>query len=253
MRLILFIMTCLMLASCATQPVTTSDTKSRVRQNTEAAEINTQLGASYIASGDFQLADDKLQKAFKQDLHSSTARWTYAILQEKLNQPVAAEHYYKEALKINLKDSRAQQNYASFLCRYGRYQEADTHFSKALSDPLFKNREATSLTAGVCAMEIPDYSTARKYFLEVTRLNPKNRVALYQLAKSHYLQKDYANSQSYLRDFEQVSQHTSQSLLLAYRTERGLGNTRIAQSYAKQLNSQFPDSDEAKQLARYDQ
>ena len=75
-------------------------------------------------------------------------------------------------------------------------------------------------------------------------------MALYQPAKSRFLQDDFAGSQSYLRDFEEASQHTSQSLWLAYRTERGLGNTRIAQSYAKLLSKQFPTSKEAEQLAR---
>lgn len=239
----------MLLASCATTQ-TTSNNTSRAERNIEAAEINISLGASYIQNGEFQLANDKLQKAFSQDPNSSVARWTYAILQEQLNQPKAAEHYYKEALRINSKDSRGQNNYASFLCRSKRYQEADIHFNKALADPLFKNRESTSLNAGVCAMEIPDYQSAQRYFSEVIRLNPRNRVALYQLAKSHFLQNDYGTSQSYLRDFEEVSQHTAQSLWLAYRTERGLGNNRIAQSYAKLLNNQFPGSKEAEQLAR---
>ena len=252
MRLMVLLILSMMITSCVTQPASNSGSRDsgRVEKNNEAADINIQLGASYIASGEYQLADDKLQKAFKQDPNSSTARWTYAILQEHLNQLKAAEHYYKEALKINARDSQGQHNYASFLCRYNRYQEANIHFDKALSDPLFKNREATSLTAGVCAMEIPDYNAADNYFTEVIRLNPRNRVAIYQLAKSRFLRDDFAAAQSYLRDFEEVSQHTSQSLWLAYRTERKLGNARIAQSYAKLLNKQFPASKEAEQLAR---
>lgn len=241
-----------MLVSCATQNSSTraGGDSSRVERNPEAAKINIQLGANYIASGDYQLADDKLQKAFKQDPNSSVARWTYAIMQEQLEQLEKAESYYKKALAIDPTDSRGQYSYASFLCRYKRYQEADKHFEKALSNPLFNAREGTSINAGVCAMEIPDYQLAQKYFAETIRLNPRNRVALYQLAKAHFLQNDFATSQSYLRDFEEVSQHTAQSLLLAYRTERGLGNNRIAQSYAKLLNNQFPNSKEAEQLAR---
>lgn len=146
-----------------------------------------------------QLADDKLQKAFKQDPNSSVARWTYAILQEQLQQFEAAESYYKKVIAIDANDSRGQYSYASFLCRNKRYQEADKHFDITLSNPLYSAREAASLNAGVCAMEIPDYQSAQKYFTEVIRLNTKNRVALYQLAKSHFLQDD----------FGLVSQHTA--------------------------------------------
>jgi len=252
MRLVLILSIYLFIGACATQSTVPrgSGSNQTVVRNPEAAEINIQLGANYIANGEYQLADDKLQRAFKQDPQSSVARWTYAILQEKLNQPDTAEYYYKEALRINPKDTRGQQNYASFLCRQGQYQTSVKHFSQALADPLFKNRESTSLTAGVCAMEIPDYTLAEEYFKEVIRLNNRNRVALYQLAKLHYKQDDFALSQSYLRDFESVSKHTAESLWLAYLTERGLGNVRIAQSYAKLLTHQFPQSKEAQQLDR---
>ena len=251
MRLGLLLIMCIFMVACATQPVTNhADSSQRVVQNKEAAELNIRLGANYIANGEYQLADEKLKKAFKQDPKSSVARWTYAILQENLNQPKTADYYYKEALKINPKDSRGQQSYASFLCRSGRYQEASKHFTNALSDPLFAQREATSLTAGVCAMEIPDYLVAEHHLKETLRINNRNRVALYQLAKLHFQQENYAVSQSYMRDFEEVSNHTAESLWLAYRTERGLGNVRIAQSYAKLLSKQFPSSKEAAQLAR---
>jgi type IV pilus assembly protein PilF len=252
MRLIVFIIASAMLVSCATHTASTNGSSNgkRIERNPEAAKINIKLGANYIASGDYQAADDKLQKAFKQDPNSSVARWTYAIMQEKLKQLDTAEVYYKKALAIDPTDSRGQYSYASFLCRFKRYKEADKHFDKALSNPLYRAREVTSLNAGVCAMEIPDYPLAQKYFSEVIRLNPRNRVALYQIAKSHFLRDDFATSQSYLRDFEEVSQHTAPSLLLAYRTERGLGNNRIAQNYAKLLNNQFPGSKEAEQLAR---
>jgi len=251
MRAIVFIVFALMLASCATQSGTSRNGNGeRVERNSEAAKINIQLGANYIASGEYQLADDKLQKAFKQDPNSSVARWTYGILQEQLKQMETAELYYKKALSIDPTDAKGQYSYASFLCRNKRYQEADKHFRKTLSNPLYNAREVSSLNAGVCAMEIPDYQSAQNYFLEVIRLNPRSRVALYQLAKAHFLQDDFGKAQSYLRDFEEVSQHTAQSLLLAYRTEKGLGNTRIAQSYAKTLNKQFPGSKEAQQLAR---
>ena len=254
MRITLLILVCIWLVACTAQPLTHEDSSTRgLTRNPEAAAINVRLGANYIASGDYRLADEKLRKAIKQDANSSAARWTYAILQERLEQPDAAEIYYKKALAVNSRDSVGQQYFASFLCRQGRYLEADKHFKKALSDPLFKARASTNLAGGVCAMEVPDYQSAKKYFSEVIRLQPKNRVALYQLGKLHFFKNELASAQSFLRDFEKVSEHTSESLWLAYRTERELGNFRIAQSYAKQLEEDFPTSQEARKLAKADQ
>ena len=163
MRLILLLLVTLYLFACASQPTSNANNSDgRVAQNKEAAAINIELGANYIANGEYEIAEEKLQRAFQQDPQSSVARWTYAILKEQLKQPKIAEIYYKEALKINPKDSKGQNGYASFLCRNGRYQEADRHFKKALSDPLFRARAATNLTAGVDHIDFDPKETLLK-------------------------------------------------------------------------------------------
>lgn len=239
------------LLSCAGQSLNIDRSPdSRIALNKEAAQINAQLGADYITKGEYQLANDKLQRAIKQDPRSSMARWTYAVLQEQLKQVKTAESYYKEALQIDASDAGAQNAYASFLCRQARYQQADRHFQKALSDPLIRRRAAVALMAGICAMEIPDYSKAQRYFEQVNEAQPKNRVLLYQLAKLNFLQNNLPAAQAYLRAYEDVSSHTSQSLWLAYRLEHRLGNARIAKNYAELLTRQFPTSKEAEKLAK---
>ena len=252
MRIGLLVLICMYLVACAAQPTepTTSATPAASPNKERAAALNVELGARYIANEEYQLANDKLLKAMKQDPKSSSAHWTYALLQERLGQADAADKYFKSALAINPNDSRGRNNYGAFLCKQGRYMEADEQFQKALADPLYKTRASGNLNAGVCAMEIPDYRLAKGYFEEVLKLVPDNRVALYQMAKLHFLQQDYASAQSYIRDFEQVSQHTAESLWLAYRAERKLGNVRSAKSYAKLLTDSFPQSNEAAQLAR---
>ena len=251
MRVGYLLIVCLFMVGCATHPTTSvQNGSSAATKNQTAAALNVELGATYIASKEYRLADAKLRKAMQQDPRSSAARWTYALLQERLEQVEAAEKYYREAITINPNDSRGQNNFGTFLCKQGRYKESDKHFQKALSDPLYKFRAAANLNAGVCAMETPDYDLAKDYFEEVLRLRPSNRVALYQMAKLHYLQNDFAGAQSYIRDFENVSQHTAESLWLAYRAERELGNVRSARSYAELLTNNFPKSNEAAQLAR---
>ena len=251
MRVSFLLVVVWIIVACSAQPtVPTQGGSSTATKNQTAAALNVELGATYITNKEYQLADEKLKKAMQQDPRSSSAFWTYALLQERIGQAEAAETYYRKALSINANDSRGQNNFGTFLCKQGRYKEADKHFQKALSDPLYKFRAAANLNAGVCVMEIPDYELAKGYFTEVLRIRPTNRVALYQLAKLHFLQEDFAGAQSYIRDFEDVSKHTAESLWLAYRAERELGNVRSARSYAELLTSNFPKSNEAAQLAR---
>lgn len=251
MRIGLLLFICMYLTACAVQPTAPrSNTTTATTKNETAAALNVELATNYIANGSYQLANDKLVKAMQQDPRSSSAHWTFALLQDRLRQVAAADKYFKSALSINPNDSRGHNNYGTFLCKQGRYLDADKHFQKALSDPLYKFRASGNLNAGVCAMEIPDYKLAITYFDEVLRIRPENRVALYQMAKAQYLQNDYAATQSYIRDFEQVSDHTAETLWLAYRAERELGNVRSARSYANLLTSSFPKSNEAAKLAR---
>ncbi len=251
MRINLLLICCLALIACTAQPTAPVDRSSApVAKNKTAAALNVELGAHYISRGEYQLANDKIKRALKQDPKSSSAHWTYALLQERLGQFEVAEKYYKDALAIDPNDSRGQNNYGTFLCKQRRYIEADQHFQKALSDPLYKFRAAGNLNAGVCIMEIPNYELAKGYFKEVLRLQPDNRVALYQMAKLYFLQNAFLEARGYIQKFEKVSEHTAGSLLLAYRAERGLGNAKDARIYADKLTSSFPSSDEAEQLAR---
>ena len=247
MRLVGLILVIQILISCGSQQTRRGDED--IKYNPKAAELNVQLGARYIEQGEYILADEKLQRALKQDPNSSMARWTYAIMQEKLEQPEAADKYYREALRINPKDSRAHYNYGSFLCRQGKYIESEKHFAKAIADPLYETKANANLNAGVCLMEVPDYALAQSYFNETLRLQPNNRIAMYQLAKLNYLLGNYAQAQSYIRDFEEISTHTPISLSMAYQIESKLGNQKIADSYARKLVNEFPESEEAKRIA----
>ena len=246
MRIILLI-SLLFLVGCATQQ-TIPNENTELNYNPKAAEINVQLGANYIASKNYLAADEKLKRAFKQDPNSSEARWVYAILQEKLEQIEVAEEYYQKAIDINNKDTRGIYNYATFLCRHKRYQESDKYFQQVLADPLYPSRATAFLRAGLCAMEIPDYTASQYYFEESLNLKNNQRVALYQLAKLNFKIERYAEAKQHMTVFEAVSEHTVNSLWLAYQIEYALGDTNAAQRHADMLKHLYPDSQEVKLL-----
>lgn len=249
MRIVIYLLATLLLISCTTEP--TGQTRAvRAEKNSEAAALNTDLGAKYLSNGDYQLAEDKLLRALKQNPNFAPAHWTYALLQERLGRFKLAEQYFRSALKLDPDDSRGQNNFGTFLCKQQRYQEADEYFKLALSDPLYPSKSAANLNAGVCAMAISEYQLAEGYFQSILDLEPGNRVALYQMAKVHYAVDALIEARGYIKGFERVSQHTSESLWLAYRIEKSLGNSPEANTYARRLEQTFPASKEADQLAQ---
>lgn len=249
MRIIIYLLIMMLLSSCTTQPKGETNAV-RAEKNIEAAALNTDLGAKYLSNGDYQLAEDKLLRALKQNPNHAPTHWTYALLQERLGRFDLAEEYFRSALTLDANDSRGKNNFGTFLCKQKRYREADEYFKQALTDPLYPSKASANLNAGVCAMEIPDYALAEGYFQSVLDLQPGNRVALYQMAKVHYLKDALIEARGYIKGFERISQHTPESLWLAYRIEKGLGNSPEADTYARRLEQTFPTSKEADQLAQ---
>lgn len=246
MRIVIYLSVLFLLGCSAQQTVPVENAE--LKYNPKAAQINVQLGANYIASKNYLAADEKLKRALQQDPKSSKAHWVYAILQEKLAQPEAAETYYRKALKIDNKDTSGMYNYATFLCRHKRYQASAGYFQQVLADPLYPSRATAFLRAGLCAMEIPDYSASQHYFEETLKLQNNQRVALYQLAKLNFKTKKYVQAKHHIAGFESVSEHTQSSLLLAYQIEHALGDTVAAQEYADMLKHDYPDSQEVQLL-----
>lgn len=248
MRIIIYLLAMMLMVSCTTQPKGQTSA-GRAEKNNEAAALNTDLGAKYLSNGDYQLAEDKLLRALKQNPDHAPTHWTYALLQERLGRYSLAEKYFRSALALDENDSRGKNNFGTFLCKQKRYEEADEYFREALSDPLYPSKASANLNAGVCAMAVPDYDSAESYFQGVLDLDPGNRVALYQMAKLHFAIDALIEARGYIKSFERVSQHTSESLWLAYRIEKGLGNSPEARVYALRLEQTFPASREADQLA----
>ncbi|WP_010597658.1 tetratricopeptide repeat protein [Rickettsiella massiliensis] len=88
----------------------------------DPAETNVQLGLAYLQAGDVQRAKEKLLLAQQQAPNSLESRGAMA------GNIAQAEAYYRAAVHQNPKSGIAQNNYGTFLCRRGRYMEAESTF-----------------------------------------------------------------------------------------------------------------------------
>ncbi len=245
-RLILFIFVAV-LYGCATTSSTNSN--ENLGLNEKAAQINIQLGVNYLRQGQFELADEKLRRALKQDPSSSTAHWVFALLQERLGENEVAEKHYRKAVSLNPKDSRAHNNYGTFLCNQNRLQEAEKEFLLAIENPLYAQADSAYANAGICTLKIPDKAAAENYFQKSLAINPEQPSALIQMAKLSFERQDYAQCTNYMQSYEKVGKHNSESLWIAFQSASKLGYKAKAEEYANQLKRQYPSSQEARLLA----
>lgn len=214
----------------------------------KAADANTQLGASYLQEGYLGAANDKLQKALRQNPKSVQANSVYALLLNELGKTDEAAKYFKKSLKLAPEDSQVLNNYGTFLCNQGEIDKAVEQFQKALLDPLYNTPEYAFSNAGACLLDVPDFERAEVFLRKALQRNKTLPTALYQMAKLNYLKGRYAVSKNYLDRFHQRSAKSSESLWLGIRLAWQLRDKETVASFGLLLKNKYPDSAEAQKL-----
>lgn len=244
LRILFLLSVIALLSACVSAPVDRPKS-----DNVKAAEFNVQLGINYFGKGEYKLADEKLRRAMKQDPHSATANWVFALLQERLGETEVADKHFRKAISLDPKDSRAHNNYGTFLCNQNRIPEAEREFLAAVKNPLYTEASSAYANAGICMLKVPDKIKAEEYFQKALERSASDRSALYQMGLLSFERQEYDRASFYFQNYESVAQHDSQSLWMAYQTEVHLGNQGKAENYAHQLKRSFPSSQEARLLA----
>lgn len=232
----------LLAAGCSSSP------KKYESHRDTPADINAKLGLSYMQQGDYDVALEKLKKALEQDPDSVAAQHYIAELYKQLNNHELAEQHYKKALKLAPDDPAIQNNFGVFLCDRKRYDEAEKHFMLAAKISSYRRPDEAYENAGLCALRIPDAARAEKHFRQALEINPLLPNSLYQMALLNFTAAQYLPARGFLQRYAAFAPPTPQTLWLAVRVERALDNTTLADQYAAELRTKFPQSQEAAEL-----
>lgn len=218
----------------------------------EAARVRMELGQRYMQEGKLQLALENLNKALQYDDKLVDAHTVIAVLYERIGNLKAAEQHYARAAELAPKSGDTNNNYGQFLCAEGKYDEAQQYFAQAKLDPFYKTPDVLYTNAGTCLVEHAGgthLDEAEKDFRDALEANPKNPVALFQLARILYAKKDYFHARAFIQRFESLGKPDPAALLLARNIEVMLGHADSAEEYAQRLRKDFPDSEQAHSLS----
>ena len=236
-----------LLAACAS----TAEREAEDAKRQRLVDTNVQLAAGYLQRGQLEFAKEKLEKALAIDADSANANSTMALLQWRLKDYAAAETHFQRAVRVEKGNGEAHNNYGVFLCERGRVEDAIARFKKAVGDPLYSTPAVANQNAGLCLMKTGAAAAAEPYFREALRINPQSAPALEQMARiSSESGKPLAARGFMQRYFQSGGQDTPETLWLAVRIERALGHKNEEASYALRLRAKFPESPEAKRLAK---
>lgn len=217
-----------------------------------AAEVNAELGISYLHQNELEQAQRALDRALQFDPNLAMAHLGMASLRERQGVPDAAMEHYRRALALDSGNAYVQTNLGDLLCREGQFDQGQALLAKAIANRSYSAREVALVAAGACDARMGRVERAEARLREALAIDPEYAEALYELALLTYADGRPFQTRAFLSRLAGLGVMTSQSLLLCYRAESQLGNRADAQECAARLHRQFPDSQEAAELQRQD-
>lgn len=248
----------LLVAACATPPGsderevrTESDQSSAERR----ARVRLELASAYFSRGQPNVALDEIKAALAAmpDLHEAFN--LRALVYAGMGETVLAEQSFQRALQLSPRDGDTLHNHAWFLCQQRRFDVADNQFAAALAAPQYTEQPRTLLARGVCLARNGRWADAERSIARSFELDPANPATAFALAEVLYQRGEYERARFYVRRINsQPEQSNAQSLWLAARVERRIGNMAGVEELGRQLRERFPDSPEATrlQMGRFD-
>ena len=238
-RMLALCMGLLLLTSCQHNAALKKEEPTAIKNTklSAAASYNTQLGLAYLNQGDRSRAKKKLFLAMSQDPNSANAIAAMAYFMEKSGDMDNAQAYYKKAMAMAPGVGAQLNNYGAFLCRRGQYRQADEYFLKAVKDIEYAHTAGAYENAGLCAMAIPDYVIAEKYFEKALEQDPSREQSLYELVSLEVKQDHIKEALSYLQKYPALSQQNHTMLTMAVDVAHKAGNIEMEADYRLRLHN----------------
>ncbi len=208
------------------------------------ARAHTELAGAYYEMGNMAVALEEVRLAVGADPNYAPAQNMAGLVYMELRDNAQAQASFDRAMRVAPGDPDVLHNYGWFLCQTGREDEAVQFFMRAIEAPLYRTPAKSYAAAGQCALKQGRTADATAYFDRAVRIDPNNRNALIGYAGVMYQGGRYAEAKQALDRFNKIGDPTPESLWLALRTERRLGDRTAETSLATQLRRRYPNSAE---------
>jgi type IV pilus assembly protein PilF len=209
------------------------------------ANTNMQLAIEYMKLGQLATAKDFMETALSQDPGSADVQMTAGIVYERLNEMSKAERAYSSMYRLGKSDPNIQNTYAGFLCRTGKAAAGEKLFVEVARSPLYQTPEVAWVNAGVCARGTGNLVDADRYFNQALAIRPNLPEAMLQLGNIEFDRGDAAQAVELVHKYLAVNPATPEVLWLGFRAERKLGDATAAAGYARRVQTEFPNSEQA--------
>ncbi len=216
----------------------------------ERARIHTELAGAYYQRGNLGVALSEARIAIAADSAYAPAYNVLGLVYGDLREKDLAEDAFERSLRFNPNDPDTNHNDAWFLGENKREEEAIRYFLMAVRHPLYATPQKSYAMAAVCAMRKNNERDAYDYLDRALKLDPNYYPALINFAQLKYRRGELDSARNLVGRYNKVTEPTAESLWLALRIERKLGDSSSVTSYANQLRRRFPGSKEYQELQK---
>ncbi len=208
------------------------------------AKIRLELAVGYLEQGQTNVALDEVKLAIAADPQSAEAFSLRGLIYMRLNDFGLARESFNRGIVLNPRDGNILHNLGWLACQESRYPEAVVNFDKALATPNYAGPAKTYLAKGICLLRSGDARQAENSFQRSFELDAGNPIATFNLANLLYKRNDLIRSQFYIRRLNNNDYVNAESLWLAAKIEKKMGNNAGVAQLAERLRKQFPTSRE---------
>lgn len=243
-----------LLSGCAGRPASEQAAEQPVSQQattndaSHRAKVHTELGGLYLSQGNLGVALEEARRALSADADYAPAYSLMGLVRMQLREEGPAEESYERAMKLAPADPEINNSFGWFLCQTGREKRSLQYFQTAIKSPLYATPSLPYTNAGICSLRLKDDKTAEDYFIKALRADGANQRALYFLAEIAYRQGRLAAARLNIAELHRVAEPSAETLWLAVRIERKLGDREAESRFSSQMRRKFPAAPETLRL-----
>ncbi len=215
------------------------------------AQVRLELAGLYLGRGQLETALDEVRQALVARPDLAEAHGLRALILASMGDAVAADQSFQRAIQLAPGDGGALHNRAWFLCQQRRFDESEAQFEAALALPQYRDAVRTLLALGVCQARAGRMLQAERNLARSYELDPANPTTAFNLSEVLLQRGELERARFLVRRVNGVSEQVSaQSLWLAARIEKRMGNTEAVQDLGAQLRQRFPQAPETLRYER---
>lgn len=245
-----------LLAACAGGGAATQELKTASDQTAaeKRAAIRLQLAVGYFQDGKYEIALDEVKQAIAVNPQSAEAYGVRGLIYAAMNENALADENFQHALRIAPKNADLANNYGTYLCNAGaRPAQGLQYLEQALKNPAYQSPLSALVNAGNCSLKLKNTEAAERYLLEALRYAPDHAAVNAALVRVYYERRDYVRAGFFVNRLTETAKPetlSADTLWLALKVERKLGNRELEKGLASQLAKRFPGSPEYAAMQR---